>query len=104
LNSKFPETIEIGFDPEEDMKVTLVVARYYTGDTFGTTNGNWRVIAVVKTTEEALKVQEAIKKSVKSDCYEIKVPEVFLNHSTCDWNGYFEGLEDVELHRMEIQE
>ena len=85
----FPETIEVDFDPIEVDVVFFIVVRYTTGDTFGTSYGNWEDIGCYKSLKEAREV----KKSIEDGSYE---------GYKC-WEGYFESLEDVELNILELE-
>jgi len=67
----------------------LLVVRYSTGDTFSHTNGYWTIIGFYKNAKEAVE----IKDKINDGSYEGYKP----------WVGYFESLEDVELHTMVVQ-
>lgn len=67
----------------------LLIVRYSTGDTFSHTNGYWTIIGFYKDAKEAVE----IKDKINDGSYEGYKP----------WVGYFESLEDVELHTMVLQ-
>lgn len=69
--------------------VFLVVVRYQTGDTFGYSTGNWHIVGVFDDPEKA----KETKKQINDDLYNGYKP----------WDGYFEHLEDVEVHLMFLQ-
>jgi hypothetical protein len=67
----------------------LLVVRYSTGDTFSDVRGYWTIIGFYKDAKEAVEIKDKINDS----SYEGYKP----------WVGYFESLEDVELHTMVVQ-
>lgn len=68
----------------------LAVVRYRTGDTFGTTTGAWHVVGVAPTYKIAeLMLKEATAPSEPGDYSHYK-----------PWEGYFESLEDTEIHKL----
>lgn len=86
------------FEVEDDVfnaeRVFLVIPRYYSGGTFGRTCGYWCVEGVFKTPEEA----EALAKAIRGKDYKSKTRDYL------PWVGYFEGLEDVEIHSFPIKD
>jgi hypothetical protein len=94
------EKLELNFDPKEVNKVWIVVARYTDGGTFGCTHGYWKVKAVCKTDDEAY----AIKKQIENGTFpKPKYAWRGKDHEGMhEWEGYFAALDDVEVHRMEI--
>lgn len=91
----WPEEIQTELDVSGLNKVWMVVVRYFDGGTFGRTNGYWKIIDVYKTDEEAYAKAKEIKED-KRTWRELKKGEYQ------PWKSYFSGLEDVEVHRMEI--
>jgi hypothetical protein len=92
--------------------IHLVVVRYQTGGTFGTSHGNWCIEAVVKTAEEG----HAIEKLIWEDWNHYK--ECSRKHGPRKdykpiykgeqgeykvWQGYFEGLEGVEVESFVVE-
>jgi hypothetical protein len=79
--------------PNDDMlkldKLYLVVVRYGTGSTFGHTTGAWQVIGVAPTYKIAQLMEEEERKPSKPGQYKC-------------WEGYFESLEDIEIHTLEL--
>ena len=67
----------------ESEEVCLVVVRYTTGDTFGTTHGAWAIEGIYSTPTEADKVVQKIQQKTYSG-YK-------------PWEGYFERLEEVYI-------
>lgn len=125
-NPGFSETIKV--DKIQDIYY-LVVVRYITGGTFGSTNGAWKIIKLCETHKEALRLKEYIEYDDKiyknkeswfekvklKDEREEKFPDIFqkvfygektkgdsYNLIYKCWRGYFESLQDVEIHRMEV--
>ena len=86
------EQIQVDFDPLVGQDVWLVAVRYYTGGTFGRTCGCWSIIGVYEHQGQA----EKVKAGIYDESY---MPACGYK---C-WVGYFEGLEDVEVHRMTVE-
>lgn len=82
----YQETIEV-----EEVKFPLyvIVVRYSTGDSFGNTNGAWHVEGAYTDADKVQEIVDAINNDTyKSKCgYEV-------------WKGYFERLENVEVHEF----
>jgi hypothetical protein len=92
-NRFFYDSIEV---LNEDLikldKLYLAVVRYSTGDTFGRTEGEWDIVGVAPTYKIAeVMLEEAIKPAKPGD---------YKNYKP--WEGYFERLEDTEIHTMEV--
>jgi hypothetical protein len=90
------ESIPIDFDALEGQDVWVVVVRYGTGGTFGHTNGAWQVMGAFEHQGQA----EKLRTSINDDTY------VAENNYGCGyicWKGYFESLQDVEVHKMTVQ-
>lgn len=73
----------------------LVVVRYTTGNTFGTSYGRWKIIHITDDSRKAWDVQQILEKSQGE-----KVPA----HCNIDtykcWVGYFERYECCEIHTI----
>jgi hypothetical protein len=93
----------------------LVVVRYRTGGTFSTTNGAFTFIAVFDDEKDALALKKEIlehnkKYNDKRGCSDAKYTLVPVTKNAaykelyCTWHGYFEHLEEVEIHSLEIRE
>lgn len=82
------ETIDTYFNPMVGDKVYLVIVRYSTGDTFGTTFGEWKIIGIFKTETES----ELVRFDIENGTYKGSKP----------WQGYFERLESVDVFPMTI--
>jgi len=89
-NKIYTALVHCSFDPEEHIgkNIYVVVVRYQTGDSFGTSHGRWEMEGGYLTKEEAAKVKE----SINDNTYE----------GYKSWKGYFEALEDVEIHELKI--
>ena len=85
------ETLYCNFDPKGMIgkEVYVLVVRYRTGDTFGHSTGQWFVEGAYLDGDKAREVAELIN----NDKYKGNKP----------WNGYFERLENVELHKFTLQ-
>lgn len=84
----FKDSIEVDPKVLESQFVYLVVVRYKTGDTFGSSYGNFHFYSVRATKEEA-----------EQDRMDINAPRG-VKDSYRPWEGYFERLEEVEIHPM----
>jgi len=84
------EPIQVEFNPAVGADVWLVIVRYVTGGTFGRTLGCWHMVGAYECQSEADKV----KASIRDGTYQGYKP----------WTGYFESLEDVEIHKMTVGE
>ena len=92
-NRFFYDSVEL---PNNDMlkmdSLYLAVVRYSTGDTFGRTTGCWHVVGVAPTYKIAeLMLEEETKPSKPGDYRHYK-----------PWEGYFESLEDTEIHKLDL--
>jgi len=98
-------------------KIWVVVVRYQTGSTFGTSHGNWHIEAVFKNMDKALDVADQIRKddaaqrewNYSHPSYKRKAkdrpPEdkyVSPRGYKC-WQGYFEALEDVQVESFTVE-
>jgi len=81
------EEFEMDDPPEE---IHVVAVRYRTGGTFGHTDGEWKVEGYFKKMEDATKLQREIRKDNAKNTISGYVY----------WSGYFEHLEDVEIHTL----
>lgn len=70
----------------------VVVVRYYDGDTFSSTHGKGAIEAVVATEEEANQLAVEIRHGKHS------------RRGYTPWDGYFAGLEDVEVHHVIVKD
>lgn len=92
-NRFFYDSIDL---PHEGMlkmdHLWLAVVRYSTGDTFGHTTGAWYVVGIAPTYEIAqMMLDEETKPSKEGDYRRYK-----------PWEGYFESLEDTEIHELRL--
>lgn len=71
-------------------KLFLVVVRYGTGDTFGTTSGRWCPVGLFKTDAEAEELLRRLRRDPKD------------HPGSSTWTGYFECMEDIEVHELEV--
>ncbi len=76
--------------------VYLVIARYKTGDTFGNSFGHAAVMDVCIDVESAKEVAKTIEESAKAK-------KGWRAWQYPPWGGYFDRLEDVEIHRFAVQ-
>lgn len=102
----------------------LVVVRYRSGNTFGSSSGNWCILELSESYERASRLKEYVEyddkiymsnesrwnKSLKDEREEL-YPDIYgFFYGEKDkwagpyksWQGYFERLEDVEIHKMEV--
>lgn len=78
-----PDTFEVG------NKIFLVWAQYSTGDSFGSDGGQYELLAVYPTYEEAKQSKEHYEKVT-----DFSVP----------WNGYFERLDGIYIDEFTLEE
>lgn len=84
----FYHSVEVDNDTFNASVGFLAVVRYSTGDTFGSTDGMWEVIGCAP----SHKIAEVMLKQA------LEAP----GHKT--WEGYFESLEDTEIHCLYISD
>ena len=117
------ETIQVG---KELDTYYLVVVRYGSGNTFGSTSGNWCILELSESYERASRLKEYIEyddkiymskesrfsKPIKDERKEL-FPDIYgffcgenpknkWDRPYKSWQGYFERLEEVEIHRMQL--
>ncbi|MHA1794809.1 MAG: hypothetical protein ACTSUK_01760 [Promethearchaeota archaeon] len=85
---EWSETIEIDFDPSKLEYLYVVIVRYSSGDTFGSTLGNWHIAGAYANFAKAKKIENKIN----NDTYKGYTP----------WVGYFEALEGVTVEKLDI--
>src|ERR1700682_1582736 len=63
------ETIKVSWDPSQflNKSIWIVVTRYQSGSTFGTSHGNWDIVEAYTTANEAQIVSEIIAKYSKDE-------------------------------------
>lgn len=74
----------------------LAVVRYGTGDTFGHTNGAWYIVGVAPTYEIA-------KAMLDEETKPSGPPKKGEYQRYKRWEGYFESLEDTEIHDLDVR-
>lgn len=85
-------------DPSPDLPTTfpsklhLVVVRYSDGGTFSTTTGYWSIQRVTTSLKDAMSVVEKIETNN------------WGGDRWLPWNGYFSGLESVDVHTLDVVE
>ena len=95
-NRFFYDSIELANDKMIDMDhLFLAVVRYSTGNTFGHTTGEHYIVGIAPTYEIAqMMLDEETKPSPKnSHGSQIRYKP---------WEGYFESLEDTEIHQLRL--
>lgn len=75
-------------------KLFLAVVRYSTGDTFGHTSGEFYIVGVAPTYKIA---QAMLDEETKPS----PIPKSGMRHYK-RWEGYFESLEDTEIHELSL--
>ena len=112
-----PETIGTDIRVSDDcfdVKIGyLVVVRYSTGSTNGSERGAYKFVAVFSDADNAEKLSKEIKKQNKKYGTQrtgftfkpkTKSPNFDSGILYCSWNGYFERLQDVEIHSLRIKD
>jgi hypothetical protein len=108
------QTIETDFDPNQlvGSNIWIVIVRYSTGNTFGSSSGHWKVESAHTDEQTALDIAKLIETDYKKypECEfgrEGKTPkpdQYFSPHGYECWKGYFESLEGVEIHRFTLSD
>lgn len=78
-------------------KVYVVVVTYSSGDTFGCSYGNIAIAFVTEDADEAIKA----KKAVETD-WSDKWRDHPKGVGYAPWNGYFEGVQSVEIQMFNV--
>lgn len=79
---------EVNGEFERGDDAYLVIVRYGNGNTFSSSNGNWYLVGVYKTADEAHKAQKSVEDGTSKHKYV--------------WTGYFESFESVDTHYMKV--
>jgi len=91
-------------EPNEHDLVYAVIARYSAGDTFGRDTGRVQVMDVFDNNEDAAALTEALEGSEHDKSQ--AVVDFELKHGGRDyylpWVGYFERLENVDVHPLRV--
>lgn len=88
---EWSETIEVDFDPSGLDHLYVVVVRYSSGSTFGSTYGHWYIEGAYKAYDKAKKIEMAISKGTGK-----------YDRAYMPWEGYFESLEGVTVERLDV--
>ena len=94
------ERVDIDFNPEEADHVYIVIVRYGSGSSFGTSYGEWELIGVyenIKKAQEVLDKIEYDEKHKNDKDYKKEYEKDFRN-----WDGYFERFERVDLEVLHV--
>ena len=113
----FQETITVSWPPIDGDKVWMVVVRYQSGNTFGTSHGNWKIVGAFLDPEIARNISEIIAKYPGENRWDSPPAKKGLSHQESlrqellpylgenfyiPWIGYFERYENVEIHEMTL--
>lgn len=102
----YTEEFDISFKYKPGDTIYLVIPRYFSGGTFGRTCGYWKIYGAFKTRKAAEKLQKELEEENKSyidDKWQRRKGKATLkNFEYREWHGYFEGLENVEIHEMRL--
>ena len=92
-NKFFYDQVEVTDSAFDKDHLYLAVVRYSDGDTFGTNHGKWYIIGAYETYKEA----EDQLKAESEPSLENKG-----RRSYKPWEGYFNSLEDTEIHVLHV--
>jgi len=92
------EAVEVEFEPKVGSQVFMVVPRYSTGNTFGTSYGEYTIHGIYSTLDKAQSVVKFLE--TEYDCYR----EAKINLSYRVWMGFFERLEEIQIEVLEVYE
>jgi hypothetical protein len=87
--------IGVFFEPTPGKTVYAVAVEYQDGSTFGSTHGN---VTVVDVFDEESKAND-LARAIRGDTFKNS-----LGGTLHAWNGYFNCLEGIEVHRFKIDE
>lgn len=91
INHFFIHEVEVNFQPAPGQAIYLVVPRYTTGSTFGSTYGDFYFQKIFK--QENLQAMQA----------EIRLMESGQHPDSHRWQGFFSNLELIEVYFFEIK-
>lgn len=97
----YGEPIDVDFELIPNMKLYLLVVRYTTGDSFGTSYGNACFEGVYQTLDEVNVVADLINKDTSKYRKYIENKKR-TEYVRIPWDGYFERLEDIEIHEFTL--
>lgn len=89
----FCTSVEVSDDLYDEKYLHLAVVRYQDGNTFGTSHGNWHILGLYGSEEEAAAALEVAKVPAKDGDYGNYRP----------WEGYFNRWEDGEIHVLSVK-
>lgn len=92
------ESFEVSEEVWNSEKVYLVIPRYSDGGTFGRTVGYWCIQGAYADEASALK----LARSIQGKNFKAEYPE--MASAYMPWEGYFSGLQDVEVHCFTIRD
>lgn len=103
---RYHEREDVPFDPAGVSEVWVVGVTYGSGDTFGSSYGNFTVVGVYDSEDEA----ESIARDIRADDDNSnrygepkkKAKERFTGYKP--WTGYFERLEGIEVQKFTLDE
>ena len=94
------EEVEIPFKPVVGKKVYMVLPRYSSGGTFGTTSGYHQIYGIYSTAELA----NDVERFLHCEYAAYQTSGSFAPGAHRSWMGYFESLEDIEIHELTVHE
>lgn len=104
---RFIDSVSVDFMPNHGDTVWSVVVRYTTGNTFGTTYGDYVIIGIYDDADKASEVCKAIEdddRKHEKKYGTLKLPINSPNYSGGEaWKGYFERFEHVEVEGLRVK-
>lgn len=98
----------VAFNPDKDRGYFLLYVLYSSGDSFGHSSGNICIVGLYE--DEAIAEENAKRIVEQNERYKKSHDELFSVHLKDEsgmefkfhavWNGYFEHIEDVVVHRV----
>ncbi len=101
-NGRDWEPITVNFDTTNITTAWLVIVRFTSGGTFGTTHGYWRVEGVFATADSAYNMQKTIREGVYIASFSNPDTGEVIAELKNAWEGYYNSLDSVEVRQMEI--
>lgn len=80
--------------------VHLVIVRYSTGNTFGRSYGRWTLVEIFK--DEDFDKIESLEDKIRKQYSLYRNNRKEWDGEYRPWIGYFEALEDIEVHTMRV--
>lgn len=92
------EAVEVEFKPSVGSQVFMVIPRYSTGNTFGSSHGEYTIHGIYSTLDKA----QSVVRFLEAEYEQYRATKT--NFSYRPWMGYFERLENIQIEVLEVYE